>query len=111
MIYMLIRSSSKRRSTVEQIESGQGAPPWASVTNPTMRKASILSQPSRRLALVVAILWIGFSAVGWAEAAGIALSTPAGLSDGESFRFVFITDATTTAISSSIAHYNSFVDA
>ena len=34
-----------------------------------------------------------------------------GLSVGESFRFVFITDATTVATSSSIAVYNSFVNA
>jgi hypothetical protein len=64
-----------------------------------------------RLALATAMLWIGFGVGGRAEAGGIALSTPAGLGAGESFRFVFITDATTVAISASIAHYNSFVNA
>jgi hypothetical protein len=111
MIYMLIRSSSKRRSTMDQIELGQGASSWAFGRIPAMHKKPMLSPPSRRLALVVAILWIGFSAVGKSEAGAIALSTPAGLSDGESFRFVFISDATTVAISSNIAVYNSFVNA
>ncbi len=59
----------------------------------------------RRLALATAILWIGFGAGGWADAGPIALSTPAGLSPGESFRFVFVTDGTTDASSSSIAYY------
>ncbi len=39
------------------------------------------------------------------------MSTPAGLSGGESFRFVFFTDGTTTALSSNIGTYNSFVNA
>jgi hypothetical protein len=64
-----------------------------------------------RLALAMAMLWISFGLGGQAEAGGIALSTPAGLSPGESFRFVFITDGTTVATSSSIATYNSFVNA
>ncbi|HZW30058.1 MAG TPA: PEP-CTERM sorting domain-containing protein [Isosphaeraceae bacterium] len=63
-----------------------------------------------RLALVMVMLWIGFRVGHRAEAGGIALNTPAGLSPGESFRFVFITDGATTAISSSIATYNSFVN-
>jgi hypothetical protein len=64
-----------------------------------------------RLALATAMLWIGFGVGGRAQAGGIALSTPAGLSLGESFRFVFVTDGTTVAVSSSIAVYNSFVNA
>ncbi len=64
----------------------------------------------RRLELATAILWIGFGAGGWADAGPIALSTPAGLSPGESFRFVFVTDGTTDASSSSIAYYNNFVN-
>ena len=111
MIHKLIPSTSERRSTPEQIESRQGASPWASGTVRAMHRTPMLSPPSRRVALAVAILWIGFSAVGRAEAGAIALSTPAGLSAGESFRFVFITDATTVATSSSIAVYNSFVNA
>ena len=46
-----------------------------------------------------------------AEAGGIALSTPAGLSPGESFRFIFVTDGTTQATSTDIAYYNNFVNA
>jgi hypothetical protein len=64
-----------------------------------------------RIALATAMLWVGFGAGGRAEAGGIVLNTPAGVSAGESFRFVFITDATTLATSSSIATYNSFVNA
>lgn len=63
----------------------------------------------RRLALIAAISWLGFGVVGPAEAGGIALSTPAGLSPGESFRFVFVTDGTTHATSTSISTYNTFV--
>ena len=111
MIYELTRSTSGRRSTIEQIESGQGASSWVFGTIPAMLQTPMLSPPPRRLALAVAFLWIGFSDVGRAEAGAIALSTPAGLSFGETFRFVFITDATTVASSSNIAVYNSFVDA
>jgi hypothetical protein len=44
-----------------------------------------------RLALATAMLWIGLGVGGRAEAGGIALNTPAGLSPGDSFRFVFVT--------------------
>ncbi len=64
-----------------------------------------------RLALAAAMLWVGFGVGGRAEAGGIALSTPAGLTPGDTFRFVFITGGTTVAISSSIGVYNSFVNA
>jgi hypothetical protein len=43
--------------------------------------------------------------------AGIVLNTPSGLTAGETFRFVFETDGTTTANSSNIADYDSFVNA
>jgi hypothetical protein len=43
--------------------------------------------------------------------AGSALTTPAGLSPGDTFRFVFVTDGTTAATSSNIADYNAFVNA
>jgi hypothetical protein len=64
-----------------------------------------------RLALAMTMLWIAFGGGRRAEAGGIALHTPAGLSYGEQFRFVFITQGTTVATSSSIATYNSFVNA
>jgi PEP-CTERM motif-containing protein len=63
-----------------------------------------------RLAMVTALLWFGFGVGGRARAA-LALPTPGGLSPGQSFRFVFVTDGTTTATSSNIADYNSFVNA
>jgi hypothetical protein len=65
---------------------------------------------ARRLAIATALIWIGVGASVRVEAGGIALSTPAGLTPGESFRFVFVTDGTTTATSSNIADYNSFVN-
>ena len=77
----------------------------------TKQRRTTMNDQTVRLALATTMLWIGFGVRGRAEAGGIALSTPAGLSFGESFRFVFITDATTVAISPSIGHYNSFVNA
>jgi PEP-CTERM motif len=71
----------------------------------------MMNDQTVRLALATAMLWIGLGVGGRAGASGIALSTPAGLGAGESFRFVFVTEATTVAISASIAHYNSFVNA
>jgi hypothetical protein len=62
-----------------------------------------------RLALATAVLCIGFGGGGGAEAGGIALSTPTGLTPGDTFRFVFVTDGTTEATSSSIGYYNNFV--
>ena len=63
-----------------------------------------------RLAMVIASLWLGFGVGGGAQA-GPVLATPAGLSPGQSFRFVFVTDRTTSALSSNIADYNNFVNA
>ena len=57
------------------------------------------------------ICWIGFGVGSRAEAGGLALSTPAGLSPGESFRFVFVTDGSITGTSTNIADYNNFVNA
>jgi hypothetical protein len=62
-----------------------------------------------RLALATAMLWIGFGGSGRAEA-GTILNTPAGLSPGDTFRFVFVTDGLTNAASSNIDDYNSFVN-
>ncbi len=70
-----------------------------------------MNDPAVRLALATAMLWVGFGVGGRAEAGGIALGTPAGLTPGDTFRFVFITGGTTVATSSSIAVYNSFVNA
>jgi hypothetical protein len=42
--------------------------------------------------------------------AEIILQTPAGLTEGEKFRFIFLTSGTTTAESTTIADYNSFVN-
>lgn len=62
-----------------------------------------------RLARAMVLLCLGFGLVGRAEA-GLVLPTPAGLSLGQSFRFVFVTDGGTTAGSSNIADYNNFVN-
>ena len=43
--------------------------------------------------------------------AGRVLNTPAGLTAGETFRFVFVTDGRTIATSSSIGTYDTFVNA
>jgi len=64
---------------------------------------------TQRLAIAMVICWIGFGVGSRAEAGGLALSTPAGLSPGDTFRIVFVTDGTTTATSSSIDTYNNFV--
>ncbi len=62
-----------------------------------------------RFSLATALLWLVFGADGRAQAGDLALSTPGGLTPGESFRFVFLTDGTTDATSSSIDYYNTFV--
>ncbi|MGO9598099.1 MAG: PEP-CTERM sorting domain-containing protein [Isosphaeraceae bacterium] len=64
---------------------------------------------ARRLALVTAIFWFGLGAGGQAEA-GAMLQTPSVLSPGAHFRFAIVTDGGTTATSSNIADYNSFVN-
>lgn len=61
-----------------------------------------------RLAMITAALWFGFGLGGQAQA-GPMLMTPAGLSPGQSFHFVFVTDGTTPATNSDIAFYDSFV--
>ena len=49
---------------------------------------------------------------GISSAFGIAIVTvPPGLNPGDTYRLVFVTDATTNAISGDIATYNSFVTA
>ncbi len=63
---------------------------------------------TRRLALAAALLGFGFGPCGRAEA-GTTLTTPAGLSPGESFRFAFVTDGFISPSSSNISDYNDFV--
>lgn len=63
---------------------------------------------TRRLAMATAMLWFGFGGGGRAEASP-ALTTPAGLSSGDHFRFVFVTDGSRDATSSNINDYNTFV--
>jgi hypothetical protein len=63
-----------------------------------------------RVALVSAFLWFGFGVGGWCDA-GVVLQTPSGLTAGDTFRFVFLTDGTTNAESTIIADYNAFVNA
>jgi PEP-CTERM motif len=65
---------------------------------------------TRRLALAAAVVCIGLGG-GGAGAGGIALTTPAGLSPGDTFRFVFVTDGGIEATSTNIADYNTFVNA
>ena len=68
---------------------------------------------NNRVAIRLTILLV-FGCVGLAPAnpcqAGIALATPAGLSAGEQFQFVFLTDSLTTATSTDIDTYNTFVN-
>jgi hypothetical protein len=70
-----------------------------------------MTRQTVRLALATAALCMGLGAGGRGEAGGIALSTPAGLIPGDSFRFVFLTDGATAATSANIADYNNFVNA
>jgi hypothetical protein len=62
------------------------------------------------LALATAALCIGLGR-GRVEAGGIVISTPTGLSPGDTFRIAFVTDAGNAGTSSSISTYNSFVNA
>jgi len=61
-----------------------------------------------RFALATAMLWLVFGVGGRAQA-DLTLTTPLGLSPGDTFRFVFVTDGSTTAHSSIIGDYNQFV--
>lgn len=60
-----------------------------------------------QFALATATLWLVLG--GGRAAADIIITTPSGLSPGSTFRVAFVTDATTTATSSSVASYNNFV--
>jgi hypothetical protein len=60
-----------------------------------------------RPAALAALTWLALVAGARAD---ITLSTPAGLTPGEHFRFAFVTDGTTTATSSNIVNYDNFVN-
>jgi len=62
----------------------------------------------RRIALIPAVLWLVFGGGGRAVA-DLNIGTPAGLTPGESFRIVFVTDGTRNATSGNIGDYNTFV--
>ena len=62
-----------------------------------------------RLAMATALLWFGFG-VGCRAQAGTMLTSPLGLSPGQPFRFVFVTDGKTPATSPDITDYNNFVN-
>jgi hypothetical protein len=76
----------------------------------TRQRRTMMNNQAVRMALATAMLWIGFGAGGRTEASGIALSTPAGLVYGDTFRFAFITDDFMSGSSSNIADYNNFVN-
>ncbi len=65
---------------------------------------------TRRLATLALF---GFALLGIATSgqAGLILQTPEGLTPGETFRFVFVTDDTTNAESTNISTYDAFVQA
>jgi hypothetical protein len=110
MLQTTVRRLSKRHSTSDQIglgmrESPRRDGPWSAKPFRSMRVPQ-----KNRLALAVATLCICIAADHQAKAGGIVLGTPTGLSAGESFRFVFVTDNTTSQFSSNIGDYNSFVN-
>jgi hypothetical protein len=64
----------------------------------------------RFLAIRLVALVLSLGATGIVNAAPIALSTPAGVNDGDKFRFLFYTGTKTQATSTDIATYNAFVN-
>jgi PEP-CTERM motif len=68
-----------------------------------------MRRPKARLPLVAALICCGSGLISPASIAGPVLVTPAGLAPGDEFRFVFVTDGTTTATSADISTYDSFV--
>jgi hypothetical protein len=64
------------------------------------------SRPSTARLVVAALL---LTVAGTAAADTIDLPTPAGLSPGDKFRFMFVTSSGTTATSGDITEYNTFV--
>ena len=70
---------------------------------------TIVSRRNSRFSTVALMLWVGLGAIGQAEAGGV-LQTPAGLKPGDQFRFMFVTDGTSMAISTNLADYDNFVN-
>jgi hypothetical protein len=102
-----------RRKPILTRSAGVGRIRRCSALNQTYLKklrSPTMGNQAWRLALAAALLWIGFGVGGRAEAAGIALQTPPGLSPGDHFRFIFVVTDGTTATSANIADYNSFVN-
>ena len=64
----------------------------------------------RLFAMLAAVLWLG-SGLGSPAEASVILQTPQGLSPGDHFRFVFVTDGIHDATSTNIADYDGFVNA
>jgi len=67
------------------------------------------STPSGRIVLLLLSL-VSCATAGTAAAVPVDLSTPSGLNPGDTFRFLFVTQGTTTATSSAIADYDTFVN-
>jgi hypothetical protein len=111
MTHILAQNNSERRPTSERFGLSLGALFHRNPSAPNDSVHAKTMSRTTRLALAVVMLWIGFGAGCRVEAGGIVLSTPTGLSTGESFRFVFIADGSVSQNSSTMADYNSFVNA
>jgi hypothetical protein len=110
MLQRLVRRVSKRHSKSDQVSLTKRALTPGDRSSSAKLCRPMLVRQTKRLALAMATLWIGIGADRQAEAGGIALNTPTGLSPGEAFRFVFVTDNTTSQFSSNIGDYNGFVN-
>jgi hypothetical protein len=62
-----------------------------------------------RFTVLAGLVWV-LQAMSPTLQAGPILSTPAGLTPGETFRFVFVTSGTTDATSANISDYDNFVN-
>ncbi len=69
-----------------------------------------MTRSTARLAMVATVFCSGVGWVAPAHAGGVVLTTPAALAPGDQFRFVFVTDGTTTARSTNITDYDNFVN-
>ena len=63
----------------------------------------------RRLAIVMTMLCVGLGSDTWTKA-GIVINAPPGLVPGDTFRIAFVTDGITSAESTDINFYNTFVN-
>jgi hypothetical protein len=68
-----------------------------------------MNRPAIRLAMMAALLYAGIGRVAPVHA-GPILTTPAGLTPGSHFHFVFVTNGTTEVTSSTITDYDNFVN-